>query len=465
MRTFLLENCTIVSLDDEGTIIDDGMVVVRDGLIERVEAVPEDPEELEDLEADILDDDGEVVDGDGKILMPALFNGHCHAAMTFERGWAEDLPLDRWFNERIWVAESALQEEDVLWGARLAACEMIRSGVVGFNDHYFYMDRVAETVRDSGMKAGLAWCVFGIGKDKEVGADLAGTLEFVERWRTAATASDDDEASDGADRIRPVLGPHSPYVCPPEFLGEVAAAARDRNLPLHIHVAESPGQVEQCRERTGRTPVGLLAERGILDGVVTLAHGLYLDGDDVALLKERTGVTVARCPITYMKLAMGTTDVSALVEAGVALALGTDGPGSNNDMDMFAVARTFALLQKHVTGDATAAAGDLPLRLATRGAARACGFPESGVVAPGRPADLILVDFERPHLRPVHDVVANLVHCVRGGDVTDVWCNGRRLLDEGELVTMDEAEILAEASVRARTMVGQPLRMVREYRE
>lgn len=219
----------------------------------------------------------------------------------------------------------------------------------------------------------------------------------------------------------------------------------------------------QSKARHGRTPIAHLADCGLLDGPCTLAHCLYLEPEDVALL-ARPSVTVARTPATYMKLAMGANDVAPLLAAGVRVGIGTDGPGSNNDMDVLLALRIFALLQKHVAGDAEAVAGDLPLRLATRGAAHACGFPESGVVAPGAPADLILVDTGRPHLRPRHDLVANLVHCAHAGDVTDVLCDGRWLLRDGALQTLDEERILAQADERATALVAQELRMVREYR-
>lgn len=439
MSRTLIHGCDVVTLDAESTVLHDTSVLVEDG---RIRAVGEAPAEAAP---------DHRLDARGKVLLPALFNAHCHSPMTFERGWAEDLPLDRWFNERIWVAESALTEADVRLGAELAACEMIRAGVVGFHDHYFHMDHVAEVAEMSGMKASLAWCVFGQGREKEVGADLAGTLAFIERWQGGA-----------GGRIRTVLGPHSSYACPPAFLREVAAAARDRELPVHLHTNESPEQVEQSRARHGHPPVIHLANCGLLDGPTVLAHCLHLAPEEVALLAERDCV-VARTPVTYMKLAMGPGDVGPLLDAGITLALGTDGPGSNNDMDMLHVARTFSLLQKHVSGDAEAVAGDLPLRLATRNAARACGFPESGVIAPGAPADLVLVDTRRPHLRPRHDLVANLVHCAHAGDVTDVMCDGRWLLSDGELTTLDEARILHEAEGAARAMVRRNMRAVREY--
>jgi 5-methylthioadenosine/S-adenosylhomocysteine deaminase len=328
---------------------------------------------------------------------------------------------------------------------------MIRSGCVAFNDHYFYMDRVAEVVEASGLKAALTWCQFGIGAGKEVGADLAGTLAFVDRWQGGA-----------GGRIRTVLGPHSPYVCPPEFLREISGLAREHQVPLHIHLAESPGQVQQSLAAHGRTPAAHLEACGVFDVPCVAAHALYLTPHDIAIL-ARHNVTVAHCPITYLKLSMGVNDLRPVLAAGVNVALGTDGPGSNSDMDMKAVVRFAPLLQKHHTGDAEALAGDLPLRLATANGARAMGFADSGVLAPGRPADITLFDLDRPHLYPRHNLVANLVHSARGSDVTHVVVDGRLIYRDGELLTLDEERIMAEAERHAKRMVGQKLKIVREY--
>ncbi len=436
----LIKNVDVLTLDSVGTILYDTNVILDGRLIQSIGDLPP------GLEPDV------VINGYNHLAVPGFFNAHCHAPMTFERGWAEDLPLDRWFNERIWVAESALTSDDVYWGAALAACEMIRGGTVAFNDHYFYMDRVAEVVEQSGLKATLTWCQFGIGADKEVGTDLAGTLAFVDRWQGAA-----------GGRIRTVLGPHSPYVCPPAFLREISALAREHQLPLHIHLAESPAQVQNSLAAHGLTPTAHLAACGVFDVPCITAHALYLTPEDIRLLAAHN-VTVAHCPITYMKLAMGVNALGPLLDAGINVALGTDGPGSNNDMDIKAAIRVAALLQKHHTGDGEALSGDLPLRLATANGARAMGFPDSGVLAPGRAADLTLFDLDRPHLYPRHNLVANFVHAARAADVTHVIVDGQLLYQNGELLTLDEEKIMAEADRAARRMVGQSLRIVREYK-
>ena len=438
--SLLVRNVDVLTLDAAGTLLTGVDLAVDGTAILAIGVAP----------PDFVPD--EVIDGYNHLAVPGFFNAHCHSPMTFERGWAEDLPLDRWFNERIWVAESALTADDVYWGAALAACEMIRTGTVAFNDHYFYMDRVAEVVEQSGLKAALTWCQFGIGADKEVGADLAGTLGFIDRWQGAA-----------GGRLRTVLGPHSPYLCPPAFLREVSALAREHQLPLHIHLAESPEQLENSLRAHGLTPTAHLEACGVFDVPCVAAHALYLAGDDIAIL-ARHGVSVAHCPATYMKLAMGVSDLQPLLDAGVNVALGTDGPGSNSDMDMKAAVRLAPLLQKYHTRNAEALAGDLPLRMATANGARAMGFTGSGVLAAGAPADFSLFDLDQPHLYPRHNLVANLVHSARGSDVTHLVVDGRLIYRDRELLTLDEERIMAEADRHARRMVGQEMKVVREYK-
>lgn len=441
MAVLWIKHADIITLDDKGTILRDADILVEGSRITRVGTV------LESTRAD------EVIDASGHVALPGFFNAHCHSPMTFERGWAEDLPFPRWLNEKIWVAESALTPDDVYWGAALAACEMIRCGTVGFNDHYFHMDRVAEVVEQSGLKAMLAWCVFGIGDDKEIGPGAEQQLAFSRTWQNRA-----------GGRIHTALGPHSPYVCPPEFLTRIVALAAEHHMAIHLHVSESEEQVANSRERLGKTPVEHLNALGVLDHPTIAAHCLALPPEDRAILAEK-GVHVIRTPITYMKLAMPIrTPVSDLQAANIThIALGSDGPASNADMDMLAVIRQQVLLEKYTQENAEALPGDTALRMATQNGAQAMGFAGSGVLAAGRPADLILVDFGRPHLRPRHDIIANLVHSAKGADVSHVIVDGQLLMRDRELLTLDEDRILYEAERRALRLVNQNMNQVREY--
>lgn len=441
MSKILIKNADIITLDHPHEVLRNSDIAIADGIIQAIGTVPD----------NFLPD--EILDAADQVVMPGFFNAHTHAPMTMVRGWAEDLPLDRWFNERIWVAESALTEEDVYWGAALAAAEMIRSGTVGFADHYFWMDRVAEVVEQSGLRATLAWCVFGLGAEQEIGnTTLNLTVEFVKRWQGAA-----------GGRIRTVLGPHSPYVCSPAFLVQVAERAALLGVGVHLHVAESREQVNNSLAQHGRTPVAHLAHLGLFDGPAIAAHCIYGNDEDLSILADK-GVSVASCPGCYMKLGMGVPPLPDMLARGINVALGTDGTASNNNLDMLEEVRLTALMHKNARLDPQLLPGDLVLRLATQNSARAMGFPQSGTIAPGRAADLIILDFHRPHLRPRHNLIANVIYAAQAGDVRHVMVDGHWLMRDRELLTLDEERIIYEAERRAWRMVGEELRVMREYR-
>jgi 5-methylthioadenosine/S-adenosylhomocysteine deaminase len=437
----LIEAITAITLDEQDHILYDVDIAIEDHTIAAIGEAP----------ADFAPD--EVIDGRERAALPGFFNAHTHAAMTLERGWAEDLPFERWLNEKIWVAESALEEEDVYWGAALACCEMIRAGIVGFADHYFWMHQVARAVEEAGMKANLAWCQFGIGAEHEVGeVTLEDTLRFVRDWHGKA---------DG--RIRCAIGPHSPYMCPLDFLGQVVEAAHDLGVGIHLHVSESQEQVDKSLADHGATPVAHLANLGVFDAPVAAAHCNVVSDDDIAILADK-GVHVAHTPKTYLKLAMEMPPLPRLLAGGVDVALGTDGPASNSDLNMLEVLRITGLYHKQALGQPDALPRTHLLRLATQAGARAMGFEHSGTLAPGHPADLILLDTRAPHWFPRHDLAAGIVYAAHPSDVSHVIADGRLILRDGELLTLDEEHIRYEAERRAFRMVDTPMRQVRSYR-
>jgi 5-methylthioadenosine/S-adenosylhomocysteine deaminase len=383
------------------------------------------------------------------LVMPGFWNTHTHASMTFTRSIGDDLPLDRWFNEKIWVAESGLTEEDVYWGAQLAAAEMIKSGTMGFADHYFYMHRVAEVVEQAGLKALLATAVFGTGH--EVHLDFEQSVV----WAKATMGS-------ANGRIRTILGPHSPYICPPEFLREVADTAKSEGLGIHIHLAESDEQVEVSRQKYGKTPVEHLAALGLFDVPAIAAHCIAVSDEDIAIL-ARYGVTPVQCPQCHMKLGMGVTPVVDMLNAGIRVALGTDGTGSNNNLNMLEEAQLAPLMQKLAQRDATALAGDTALRMACTHGAQALGFGDSGVLKVGNAADLIVLDMRHAHLQPRHSIIGNLLYAAHAGDIVHSMVDGVWLMWDRHLLTLDEAQILAEAEKRAFAMLGRGKELLREY--
>jgi 5-methylthioadenosine/S-adenosylhomocysteine deaminase len=437
----LIEAVTAITLDGEDRVLENVNIAIAN---HRIVAMGKTPQGFTP---------DEVIDGRERVALPGFFNAHTHAAMTLERGWAEDLPFERWLNEKIWVAESALEEEDVYWGAALACCEMIHAGVVGFADHYFWMDQVARAVEEAGVKANLAWCQFGIGAEHEVGGvTLEGTLRFVRDWHGKA---------DG--RIRCAIGPHSPYMCPPAFLRQVIEAAHSLEVGIHLHVSESQEQVNKSLADHGATPVAHLANLGVFDVPVTAAHCNVVSDEDIAILAEK-GVHVAHTPKTYLKLAMEMPPLPRLLAGDVDVALGTDGPASNSDLNMLEVLRITGLYHKHALGQPDALPRTQLLRLATQAGARAMGFERSGVLAPDHPADLILLDTRAPHWFPRHDLAAGVVYAAHPSDVSHVIADGRLILRDGELLTLDEELIRYEAERRAFRMVGTPMSQVRTYK-
>jgi len=439
MTTTHIRNLEIVTLDADSTIYHRADLVITDGKITYVGKL-KDP-----VEAD------EVIDASGRVAMPGFVNAHSHSPMTFERGWAEDLPFGRWLNEKIWVAESALTPDDVYWGAALAACEMIRTGTIAYNDHYFYMGRVAEVVRESGMKAALTWCVFGVG---DVGRDFDGTIEWMKQTQ-----------QENHPRIHTFLGPHSPYVCSEDILRRFVEAAHETGQGIHLHLSETQEQVEGSIKDHGLRPVQYVDSLGVFDvpGGCVAAHCLAIDEKDTEILANK-GVHVAHCPITYMKLAMPFPTLTERLQAGVNVAVATDGPGSNSDMDMFAAVRQTVLMDKYQGHNPELVPGDTALRMATQAGAKALGFEGTGSLEVGANADLILVNLDAPHMRPLHSLIANLVHSAKGANVTDVMVDGKWLMRNRELLTLDEEKILQEAELHAQAMVGRGMQQMREYK-
>jgi 5-methylthioadenosine/S-adenosylhomocysteine deaminase len=303
------------------------------------------------------------------------------------------------------------------------------------------------------MKALLAWCVFGSDFAPEMGpTTLELTGDFVAEFQNRA-----------GGRIKTMLGPHSPYISTERSLQRSAEIAHTLGVGCHIHVSESAGQVDNSYRQFGKSPVAYLNDLGIFDNPSIAAHAIYVNDDDIEILRAKH-VSVAACPKTHLKLAMKTTRIADLQNAGVQVALGTDGAASNNNLDMLEVMRLAALLQKHDTGDATVLSSTQALKLATQCGARAMGFENSGTIRVGADADLILFDMDKPHLVPRHNLAANIVHAAQGSDVNYVIVNGNVLLRKGELTTLDQDRIMREAEARGLRMAQSDLRQTQQYR-
>lgn len=373
-------------------------------------------------------EDSEAIDGRGMLAMPGLINTHAHVPMTLFRGLAEDVDIATWFNDYIWPLESNLTPDDVYWGMQLGLAEMTSAGVTSVADHYFHMDRAAEAVEKAGTRAALGWAVFG----DQGNEGIEQTASFADEYNGAA-----------GGRITTWLAPHAPYTCDDAFLELIAIEAEALGLGIHIHAAETAEQTAASLETHGRTPIQVLAETGVLNRPTILAHCCGVTPDDIALMAGRP-CGVAHAAKTYLKLATGAAPVQALRQARIPLGLATDGPVSNNTLDIFESLRLMALTAKHEAGDSRVLPVGQALTIATRESARVFGLPDDlGHLAPGSLADLILVDLSGSHNQPVHDPAANLVYSVRASDVQTVICDGKVLMRNRELLTLDLEEIAA----------------------
>lgn len=378
----------------------------------------------------------ERLDASGQVALPGLINCHTHAPMVALRGVAEDLPTEEWFNDVVWPVESNLTERDVELGARLACAEMIRGGVTCFADHYFSMDAVARVVEECGMRAHLGEAYFSSqgpqGRER--------SLDFALRHRGGA---------DG--RITTALAPHAPYTVDDTDLAATAELAREHGLPVHIHAAENRDQTDTALARHGVTPIEVLRRTGILDVDVLIAHGTGILARDLPVLRDAPGRTaVATAPRGYLKFAWPTTTpVRALRDIGIPVGLATDGAASNNSLDVWEAMALTALIQKSTTGDPRWLTARQALHHATLQSARAVGLGDQvGSIAPGRRADIVLVDLTGPHTQPVHDLAATLVHSARAGDVRTTVVDGRVLMRDRELLTIDVPAVVAELGER-----------------
>ena len=340
----------------------------------------------------------EVIDAAGMAMVAGLVNGHTHAAMTLFRGQGADLPLMEWLEGVIWPAEARLEAEDVYWGTRLACAEMIRSGTVRFWDGYWHPEATARAVEDSGLRATIGAPLIDVGA-------AAGTKKL----RDAAEASL-EQIGPPRELIAPALAPHAIYTVSESSLRWIAEAAEERRLPVHIHLSETEAEVVRCLEAHGERPAAYLDRLGLLGPRTLLAHGVWLDDDELELIAAR-GATVVTNPVANLKLAVGRAfPYPAAREAGVHVGLGTDGPGSNDSLDLFADMKTFALLQKHQARDPAAVSAAETWEVAT---GRRSPLLEGGRLAPGQPADFLLLRSDAPELG-LGDLTAGLVYAASG---------------------------------------------------
>lgn len=373
----------------------------------------------------------EVVDGGGMAVLPGLVNAHTHAAMTLLRGYGDDLPLMEWLQTRIWPAEASLTADDVYWGTRLAIIEMLRSGTTHFVDMYWHVPAVAQAAADAGIRATVSR-VFIDGGDPDAG-----------RRQRSAVLDDLDTVAATGPLVHASLGPHAVYTVSRSSLEWLAEVAAERDLPVHIHLSETAGEVADCVAAHGLRPPALLEACGLLGTSTVCAHCNYLDDDDMALLAAR-GVTVATCPVSSMKLATGAIfDYRRGRSMGMHVGLGTDGTASNNSLDMLGDVKVFALAHKHLAGDPAVVAADEALAVASGALSPLLA---GGRLEVGARADVILVRTDTPEMTP-SPLPQALVYAASGAAVDTAVVGGRVAMRHREVPGTDE--VLAAVRARA----------------
>ena len=432
----LLTNALVLTMDESLNQYDPGAVAVRGNSIVAV-----------GFETEIKNEytAKELIDCRGRVLMPGLINAHTHVPMTLLRGLADDLRLDVWLQGYIWPVEREfVSPEFVRLGTQIACAEFIRSGVTTFNDMYFFEEDVARATAEAGLRAVCGQSVLKFPTSDALSYEdaMERARGFIQRWK-------------GHELIVPAIAPHAPYTTTAEILRETAELAREFDVPLHIHLAETVFEVENMREEQGMPVIPYVKKQGIFEAKVIAAHCVHVDIGEIRTLKNH-GAGVSHNPSSNLKLASGFAPVTKMLEVGLNVGIGTDGPASNNDLDMFEEVRLASFVAKAASNDPTSVPAQTALTMATRLGAQALHLGHlTGSLTPGRRADLIVVDITPIHNSPrfrrdPNNAYAQIVYASKSTDVSDVMVNGKWLMRARQLLTLNEEELLSQAAAIAK---------------
>ncbi|HWN85621.1 MAG TPA: amidohydrolase [Vicinamibacterales bacterium] len=428
--SLLVHNGIVVTMDAAKRVIENGAVAI-DGT--DIVAVDTDEAIRKQFRGT------EVIDAGGQVIMPGLVNTHTHAPMVLLRGLADDLALQEWLTKYIFPAEGKLvSPEFVRTGTRLAVLEMIESGTTTYADMYYFEEEVARATKAAGLRGVLGQTIiqFPVADAKTPADGLARAEAFIEEFK-------------GDALITPAVAPHAIYTLDGPTIKAARELSKRYGVPTLIHLAETRDEIQTARERFTTSPVSYLESLGVLGPGVVAAHGVWVNDADIALLKAR-GASVSHNPESNMKLASGTAPVTGYLRAGVALGLGTDGAASNNDLDMFEAMRMASFLAKLQTVDPSVVGAATALEMATIGGARALGLERLiGSLEPRKRADLIVVSMRAARQTPMYDPVSHLVYTTRGDDVRDTIVNGRVLMRDGKVLSLDADAVLKDARAMA----------------
>lgn len=379
-----------------------------------------------------------VIDGKNKAVIPGMVNTHTHAAMCLFRGYADDMKLDEWLQNKIWPLESKLRADDVYRGTKLACLEMIKTGTTTFNDMYFFMESAAKAVDETGLRAVLSYGFIDLFNDEKREKEIKKTKETIRNIENMHS-----------DRIKPALGPHAVYTVSEEGLRWIKNYADEKGLLVHFHLAETKKENNDFIKKHNKRPVKYLDELGFLDEKLIAAHCVWLNDDDINLL-EKHNVKISYNPASNMKLASGVMNYQKMKK--LIISLGTDGCASNNNLDMFEEMKIGSLLQKSYFNDEIIMPAKEIFGIATENGAKAIGF-NAGKIEEGKLADVLLIDLERADLTPNHNLISNLVYSGNGSVVDTTICNGKILMENRKV--KGEEEILEKGKKVAEDLINR----------
>ena len=419
----LIRNGLVVTMDPDGRIVENGSVAISGDGIAAIGTT----EELEERFSP-----KQTLDAKGCAVMPGLINAHTHASMTLFRGLADDLPLMDWLQGYIFPVEAHLTPEWVRTGAQLACAEMLLSGTTTFCDMYLFEEEVAKAASEAGIRALVGEVLYDFPSPNygPLEEGFRYTEALIERWRSDPLVSI-------------AVEPHATFTCAPELLKKARSVADKHGVPFIIHLSETKTEVDIVRKTHGATPVRYLNDLGVLDGPTVADHVVWPSGEEMEILRSKN-VGVAHNPESNMKLASGVAPVPKMIGMGIPVGLGTDGCASNNDLDLFREMDTTAKLHKVFSGDPTVMDAETVLKTATVNGARALGMEnEVGSLEAGKKADVVILDLSRPHLTPLYNVMSHLVYAAKGSDVRTVVVNGKVVVEDRALKTLDLDAILS----------------------
>lgn len=430
--SILIKNVTLLPMGAKKEPIEDTNIYIEGDKIQYI------GELKEDLKAD------KVIDGKNKVAMPGLVNAHTHISMSLLRNYADDVPLYEWLTQKIWPVEANLTEEDVYWGAMLSIAEMIQSGITCFSDMYFFMEEVGKAAEETGIRGVLSRGTIEEESEALNKEKLDYTRNLYKNWNGKA---------DG--RIKVMVAPHAPYTCSPAYLEKIIDLAKELGAGIHIHLSETKKEVEDSFEQYKKSPIKHVYDLGLFEIPTLAAHCVHVSDEDIEILSAN-GVSVVNNPGSNLKLASGFAPVEKMINRGVNVALGTDGSSSNNNLNMFEEMNLAAVINKAVNESAVSIPAITAIEMATSNGAKALNWEdEIGSIEVGKKADLILVDMNKPHLYPRHNVVSALAYSCQASDVETVIVDGKVLMEKYELKTIDIEKVMYNAEKVAHSLVNR----------